>query len=44
MRTTTFGDKTYSVDMEEYLADFNDWDENFARGMAPKVGILSGLS
>ena len=30
MRTITFGDKTYAVDMEEYLSDFNDWDENFA--------------
>ena len=44
MSTLTFGDKTYSVDMEEYLSDFHDWDENFARGMAPKVGIISGLS
>ncbi len=44
MRTITLGNKTYSVDMEEYLSDFNDWDENFARGIAPKVGIISGLS
>jgi len=44
MSTFTFGDKTYSVDVEEYLSDSNDWDENFARGMAPKVGIISKLS
>ena len=44
MGTFTFGDKTYSVDKLEYLSDFNDWDENFARGMAPKVHITSGLS
>jgi len=44
MSTFTFGDKTYSVDSSEYLSDFNDWDENFARGMAPKVHITSGLS
>jgi len=42
--TFTFGNKTYSVDTEEFLSDFNDWDENFARGMAPKAGIIIGLS
>jgi tRNA 2-thiouridine synthesizing protein E len=44
MGTFTFGDKTYPVDTEEFLSDFNVWDENFARGMAPKAGIISGLS
>ncbi|MGO9622024.1 MAG: TusE/DsrC/DsvC family sulfur relay protein [Desulfobaccales bacterium] len=44
MSTFTFGDKTYPVDTEEFLSDFNDWDENFARGIAPKVAIISGLS
>ena len=44
MSTVTFGNKTYHVDTEEYLSDFNDWDEDFARGMAPKLGITSGLS
>jgi TusE/DsrC/DsvC family sulfur relay protein len=44
MNTFTFGNKTYQVDTEEFLSDFKEWDENFARGMAPKVGIISGLS
>jgi tRNA 2-thiouridine synthesizing protein E len=44
MSIFSFGDKTYPVDTEEFLLDFNDWDENFARGMAPKVGIIGGLS
>ncbi|MGD0266690.1 MAG: TusE/DsrC/DsvC family sulfur relay protein [Candidatus Methylomirabilota bacterium] len=44
MSTITFGNKTYQVDAEDFLSDFNQWDENFARGMAPKVGIISGLS
>lgn len=44
MGTFTFGNKTYPVDTEEFLSDFSEWDENFARGMAPKVGIISGLS
>ena len=30
MSTVTFGDKTYSVNLLEYLSDSNDWDENFA--------------
>ena len=44
MSTITFGNKTYQVDTEEYLSDFNDWGEDFARGMAAKIGITSGLS
>ncbi len=44
MHTITFGDKTYGVDTEEFLFNFNDWDENFVRGMAPKVGVIGGLS
>jgi tRNA 2-thiouridine synthesizing protein E len=44
MSTFTFENKAYPVDTEEFLSDFNEWDENFARGMAPKVGIISGLS
>ncbi len=44
MNTVTLGDRAYPVDTEEFLADFKAWDENFARGMAPKVGIISGLS
>lgn len=39
-----FAGKTYQVDTQEFLLDFNHWEENFARGMAPKVGILGGLS
>jgi len=44
MSSITFGNKTYQVDTEEYLSDFNDWDEDFARGMAPELEIISGLS
>lgn len=39
-----FGNKSYTVDTEEFLSDYNEWDEDFARGMAPKVGIIGGLS
>lgn len=44
MSSFEFGDKKYAVDTEEFLADYNEWDEDYARGMAPKVGIISGLS
>src|SRR5208283_3824002 len=44
MSTFAFGNATYQVDTEEFLSDFNEWDDNFARGMAPKVGIIAGLS
>lgn len=45
MGTITFGDKTYQVETEyEFILDFGEWDENFARGMAPRCGIVSGLS
>jgi len=44
MGMVKFGNKTYTVDTEEFLADYSEWDEDFARGMAPKVGIISGLS
>ncbi len=44
MSTFTFGNKTYHVDFEEFLSDYKEWDENYARGMAPKVGLVSGLS
>jgi len=44
MNTFTFGNKEYGVDVDEFLSDPEEWDENYARGMAPKVGIISGLS
>ena len=44
MGTFGFRGKTYEVDTEEFLSEFDQWDEDFARGMAPKVGIISGLS
>lgn len=45
MDTVKFGDKTYQVETQyEFILDFSEWDENFARGMAPRCGIVSGLS
>jgi tRNA 2-thiouridine synthesizing protein E len=44
MNTFTFGSKVYHVDADEYIANPAEWDEDYARGMAPKVGIISGLS
>ena len=44
MNKYTFSDKEYCVDVDNFLVNPEDWDEDFARGMAPKVGIVSGLS
>lgn len=44
MGTLEFGNKKYSVDTEEFLSNYKEWDEDYARGMASKVGIVSGLS
>ena len=44
MGTFTFKEKTYEVDAEGFLADFDQWDENFADGMAPEVQIKGGLT
>jgi tRNA 2-thiouridine synthesizing protein E len=44
MGSFAFGGKTYAVDTEDFLAAFDEWDENYARGMAPKAGIIAGLS
>lgn len=44
MNTFEFGNKVYRVDSEQFLLDFDEWDENFARGMAPKIGVINGLS
>jgi tRNA 2-thiouridine synthesizing protein E len=44
MGTFTYGSKAYPVDTQGFLSDFSKWDESFARGMAPQVGVISGLS
>ena len=44
MTYLTIKGKTYRVDTQGFLVDFNDWDEEFARGTAPKVRIIHGLT
>lgn len=39
MKTLSFQGKTYEVDDLDFLLDFKKWDEDFAVGIAPKVGI-----
>lgn len=44
-KTVTFGgDKTYSLDEHGFLAEPNQWDENFADGTARQQGIHDGLT
>lgn len=44
MRTFTHNNKSYRVGFKGFLSDPNDWDENFAEGMAPSVKIPDGLT
>jgi len=44
MPSIELANKTYPIDNDDFLSDFNAWDENYARVLAPKLGILGGLS
>jgi tRNA 2-thiouridine synthesizing protein E len=44
MGTFLHNGKVYEIDSMNFLMNFNDWDENFAEGLAPKLGILDGLT
>jgi tRNA 2-thiouridine synthesizing protein E len=44
MSTLKLGPKAYEVDPLGFLVDFNEWDENFAEGIAPNHGIPEGLT
>ena len=44
MNRFIFEGKTYEVDALGYLLHFDDWDESFARGIAPSVSIHNGLT
>lgn len=39
----SFNDKNYEVDDNDYLINPQDWDENFAKGMAKKLDISEEL-
>jgi TusE/DsrC/DsvC family sulfur relay protein len=39
MGTFSHNGKVYEVDSTDFLTNFNDWDKNFAIGLAPKLGI-----
>lgn len=39
-----FANRTYTIDGDGFIADFDSWDENFARGMASSIGIVDRLS
>jgi tRNA 2-thiouridine synthesizing protein E len=44
MNRVAFEGKVYDLDPLGHLDDPRDWDEDFARGMAPEVGIAGGLT
>jgi tRNA 2-thiouridine synthesizing protein E len=44
MDVFSYKNKTYHVDAQGFLLDFDKWDENFAEGMAYKLKITQGLT
>ena len=44
MKTFNYAGKDYRVDDQGFLVYPEDWDEDFARGMAAEVGIPDGLT
>ena len=44
MKRLTFEEKGYLVDEDAFLLNHNQWDEAFAEGIAPSLGILHRLS
>jgi TusE/DsrC/DsvC family sulfur relay protein len=40
----TYKDKAFEVDSDGFLVSFDRWDESFAEGMAPQLGIPHGLT
>jgi len=44
MSSVTFNHKTYSLDQHGFLDPPEQWDENFAQGMARSLGIFAGLT
>lgn len=44
MGTYSFKGKTYEIDSQGFLLNHDQWDEDFAVGMAQDVNITGGLS
>jgi tRNA 2-thiouridine synthesizing protein E len=44
MCTLQYKGKTYNVDKQGFLKDLNEWDEDFAEGMAKEIKISNGLN
>ncbi len=43
MVTFAYKGRNYDIDEEDFLIDFDQWDEKFAEGMAIKLGMEGGL-
>ena len=44
MTSISLNNRKYQVDAHDFLIDPEEWDENFAESMAPRVCIPDGLS
>jgi TusE/DsrC/DsvC family sulfur relay protein len=44
MATLDYKGKSYELDSEDFLKNFKSWDENFAEGMAQRLGMRKDLT
>ena len=44
MNRFKYKEKEYRVDFQGFLLDYNEWDEDFAEGMASEAEIMDGLN
>jgi TusE/DsrC/DsvC family sulfur relay protein len=44
MESFSYVSNTYDIDAQGFLVDYDQWDENFAEGMASRCGIAGGLT
>jgi tRNA 2-thiouridine synthesizing protein E len=44
LKTLEFKGKVYEVDEDDFLVHPDEWDKNFAEGMAPRTGISGDLT
>ncbi|MFC2003886.1 TusE/DsrC/DsvC family sulfur relay protein [Chloroflexota bacterium] len=44
MGTMKYKGKSYEVDSNNFLVDYNNWDKDFVKGMAQRLGMAEDLA